>query len=107
MNKGDILVCIKPYFMETSYSSVKNIKDGDQFTIDSIFKQGISKDGVTKTARDDKSKYEDIEMITITNGEIKESFYDKKLKYRYCIHDYFTTLATFRDKRIDEILKND
>ena len=103
MNKGDILVCIKPFYLEkyvvngAILASEVNLKIGDQYTIVDI--SDYTGEGLVK--------YDDVQVFFVSNGKTSTTFWSKELRYRKCIHDYFTPLGTLRDKRIDEILKND
>jgi hypothetical protein len=101
MNVGDKIVCIKPYFLEEfEYNSYIqkgiDIKIGDIYTIIKI--ENYIGEGLIK--------YDDVKIFLVSDGKTKMSFYSRELIYRYCIYDHFTLLATFRDKRIDEILND-
>jgi len=98
MKVGDKIVCIKPYFLAKFNDYIKgiDIKIGDVYTILKI--EDYIGEGLTK--------YDDVLVFLVGNGETKWSFYSRELAYRYCIYDHFTLLAPFRDKRIDEILND-
>jgi hypothetical protein len=101
MNVGDKIVCIKPYFLEdyeyAGYKSIGiDIKVGDKYNIISI----------AEYRGEGLIKYDDVKIFLVSDGKTKMSFYSREVSYRYCIHDHFTLLAPFRDKRIDEILND-